>query len=348
MKSFDSHLILTKSKIRDALFKLDKLAADAILFVVNHDNSLIGSLTDGDVRRGLLKNFTIDDQVDDIIQSNPKFIRKGEGDIKRIIEYREKQYKIIPILDEEDRVLNIINFRKLRSYLPVDAIIMAGGKGMRLRPLTENTPKPLLKIEDKPIVEYNLERLSLFGIDDFWFSINYLGEQIEDYFGDGKDKNIHIEYVWENEPLGTIGAVSKIENFKHPYVLVTNSDIITNLDYEHFFVEFLEHEADISVVTIPYRVNVPYAVLNTSNGQIHGFKEKPTYTYYSNGGIYLVKRELLKMIPPDRSFNATDLIEEAINAGKKVVSYVMSGYWIDVGKPEDFKKAAEDVKHIKF
>jgi NDP-sugar pyrophosphorylase family protein len=185
-------------------------------------------------------------------------------------------------------------------------------------------------------------------MDDFWITVNYLGEQIEEYFGNGNQKNLNINYVWEDEPLGTIGSVSKIENFIHDYVLVTNSDILTNLDYEDFFIRFIEEEADFAVVSIPYKVEIPYAVLETSNGHVMNFKEKPTYTYYSNGGIYLMKREVTKRIPKNCFYNTTDLMEELIASGKKVLSYPQSGYWLDIGKPEDFEKAQEDIKTIKF
>lgn len=348
MRNFRDHLITSGETIKEALIKLDILAKDAILFVVNNEEHLIGSLTDGDVRRGLLKGVTINDLVDNIIQSNPRFIRKGDRDIIKVIEYRIGNFRIIPVLDKDNRVVNVINFRETRSYLPVDAVIMAGGRGSRLQPLTDKTPKPLLKVGDKAIMEHNVDRLALYGIDDFWFSVKYLGEQIEEYFGNGKDKNRNIEYVWEKIPLGTIGAVSKINDFEHDYVLLTNSDILTNLDYEDFFIDFLKQEADFSVVTIPYKVNIPYAVLETNDRQIVNFKEKPSYTYYSNGGIYLIKKSVLKYIPKETFYNATDLMERLISEEKKVISYPLSGYWLDVGKHEDFDKAQRDIKQIKF
>lgn len=348
MRNYRDHLILSGSSIKSALIRLDVLASDAIMFVVNGHDQLIGSLTDGDVRRGLIKGYSIDQPVDDIIQPNPKFIRKGDADIARIISYREGSFRILPILDGDNKIVNVINFREVRSYLPVDAVIMAGGRGQRLKPLTDSTPKPLLKVGDKPIMEHNLDRLTLYGIDDFWISVKYLGEQIEGYFGNGRDRNINVEYVWEDEPLGTIGAVSKIDNFLHNYILITNSDVLTNLDYEHFFVDFLKQEADFSVVTIPYYVDIPYAVLETDNGVIHNFKEKPTYTYYSNGGIYLMKKEMLKYIPKDSFFNTTDLMEKLIEEKRKLISYPLAGYWLDVGKHEDFEKAQRDIKNIKF
>lgn len=348
MRIYKDHLILSGSKVKEALLLLNELSQDAILFVVDAEDKLIGALTDGDVRRGLIKGFTIDSYIDEIIQDDPRYITKGENNLEKIIEYREGDFRIVPVVDENHRVVNVINFRKIRSYLPIDAVIMAGGRGQRLQPLTDTTPKPLLKVGDKAIMEHNLDRLALFGIDDFWVSVKYLGEQIESHFGQGVEKNIKIEYVWENEPLGTIGAVSQIKNFEHDYILVTNSDLLTNIDYEQFFLEFIKQDADLAVLTIPYQVNIPYAVLEMNNGNVKSFKEKPTYTYYSNGGIYLMKKEMLKYIPQETFFNATDLMEELIKNDLKIISYPFVGYWLDVGKHEDFEKAQKDINYIKF
>ena len=349
MEQYSEHLILSGSTVKQALSSLNRLSQDAILFVVDVNNRLIGSLTDGDVRRGLLNNFTIENKIDDIIQSNPRFIRKGENNIQEIIKYREENYRIIPILDDKDKIINIINFRNLKSYLPLDAIIMAGGRGQRLKPLTDKTPKPLLRIGDKPIIEYNIERLAKYGITDFWLSVKYLGEQIKNYFGDGDSKNINIQYVWEKESLGTIGAVSLIDNLTHDYVLVTNSDLLTDIDFENYFIDFITQNADFSVLTIPYQVNVPYAVLETNgNREIKKFKEKPTSTYYTNGGIYLMKKEVLAHIPKNSFYNATDLMEKLIKSNNKVISYPFSGYWLDIGKHEDFEKAQIDINLLKF
>lgn len=348
MRIYKDHLILSGSTIKQALLQFNELSPDAILFVVDADDKLIGALTDGDVRRGLLKGFTIESCVDEIIQDNPRYITKGENNLEKIIEYREGDFRIVPVVDESHKVVNVINFRKIRSYLPIDAVIMAGGKGQRLRPLTIDTPKPLLKVGNKAIMEHNLDRLALYGIDDFWVSVKYLGEQIESHFGQGTEKNIKIEYVWENVPLGTIGAVSQIKNFEHDYILVTNSDLLTNIDYEQFFLEFLKQGADLAVLTIPYQVSIPYAVLETNNGAVKSFKEKPTYTYYSNGGIYLMKKEMLKYIPKNTFFDAPDLMQVLIDNDLKVISFPFSGYWLDVGKHEDFEKAHIDIHNIKF
>jgi dTDP-glucose pyrophosphorylase len=348
LKTYRKHLLMSGSTVKEALTRLNILSEDAIVFIVNKDDKLIGSLTDGDIRRGLLEGYGVDDLVDRIIQPNPRYIKKGENNLKEVIEYRENYFRIIPILDKYNHVINVINFREIRSYLPIDAVIMAGGRGERLRPLTDTIPKPLLTIGEKPIIEHTLSRLALYGIDDFWISLNYLGKQIEAFLGNGNEKNIIIKYIWETEQMGTIGAVSKIEKFEHDTILVTNADLLTNIDYEHFYLDFTNKNADFSIVTIPYQVNVPYAVLETSNGHIVSFKEKPTYTYYSNGGIYLMKRSVIKKIPKNQHFNATDLMERLIMEGKKVISYPLLGYWLDIGKQEDLIKAKSDILKIKF
>lgn len=347
-RNYKDHLLLSGNTIKQALVKLDMLGKDAVIFIVDGKDKLLGSLTDGDVRRGLIKGISIENAVDKITQPNPRFLRKGEYDIQKVIEYRDANFRILPIVDKQNKIINVINFLAIRSYLPIDAVIMAGGRGERLKPLTDKIPKPLLKIGSKPILEHNIDRLALYGVDDFWISLKYLGEKIENYFGNGKNKNIRINYVWEKEALGTIGAVSKIKNFEHDYILVANSDLLTNIDYEHFFMEFITQNADFAVVTIPYQVSIPYAVLETSNGHVMSFKEKPTYTYYSNGGIYLMKKSVLKHLPSDMFFNATDLMEKLIKLKYKVISYPLTGYWLDIGKHDDFTKAQEDIKHLKL
>ncbi len=349
MEKFDKYLLIETATIREALIQLDQLAADATIFVIDSAGQLKGSITDGDIRRGLIRGVQPEGTVSEIINKTPKFIRKGENALSKLIEFRSKNIQLIPVLNKEnDTITNVLNFRIHRSYLPIDAIIMAGGKGQRLKPLTDTIPKPLLKVGDKPIIERNIDRLAIYGIDDLTISLNYLGEQLEDYFGDGGSKGISINYVWEEEPLGTIGAVGLIEEFNNDYVLVMNSDLLTNIDFESFFIDFVKSEADLSILSIPYKIDVPYAVLETKNDRITSLKEKPRYTYYSNGGIYLMKKEILNRIPKGNFYNATDLIEELIRENKHVKTYPLVDYWLDIGNHDDFQKAQQDVHHIKF
>ena len=348
MTKLEQHLIQETEPLSKALSKLNDLAQNALLFLVNERNQVTGSLTDGDVRRGILKNLTVDDEVINFANKNPKTLSKENYSIHEIIALREDNIKIIPVVNAKNEILSLINFKAQKSYLPLDAIVMAGGRGRRLSPLTDTVPKPLLKVGDKPIIDHNIDRLRDFGIDDYHISVRYLGQMLETHFEKSIRPGETINIVWENDPLGTIGAVSNIEEFHHDHLLLTNSDILTRIDYEDFFLHFLENEADMSVASIPYQVDVPYAVMEISKERVVSFKEKPTYTYYSNGGIYLMKRELIDLIPKNQFFNATDLMDVLIKSDKKLITYPLHKYWLDIGKHEDFKKAKEDVVHLDF
>jgi dTDP-glucose pyrophosphorylase len=346
--NWQQHVIPSFSTIKEALGKLDILGQDALLFIHDSSGELIGSITDGDIRRGLLAGYSIDASVAEVSQKNPRFIRENEKSVHKLIEFREKNLKIVPVLAaDSNRIIDVINFRLKHSLLPVDAVIMAGGEGQRLRPLTETTPKPLLKVGDKPIIEHTIDRLAYFGLKNLWLSVNYLAEQIEQFVID-KPKDISIRLVKETRPLGTIGSISLIDTFYNDYILLCNSDLLTNVDFEAFFLDFVDTNADLSVVTIPYNVDIPYAVLEVENGLISDFKEKPTYTYYSNGGIYLMKREMLQYIPKNEVFSATDFMSKLIEQKKSVRSYPHFGYWLDIGKHEDYKKAQEDILNLNF
>jgi dTDP-glucose pyrophosphorylase len=347
MIDIKKHSILFTQTISEALFQLNELGQELTLFVVQDDGVLLGALTDGDIRRGLLKKRALTDTIDSIMNVNFLSLHDGTYDFKEIEKFKERQINIIPVIDDEKRIVKILNLSDIQSILPIDVVIMAGGEGMRLRPLTESVPKPLLIVGDKPILEHNIDRLITFGVQNFWLCIRYLGEQIQNYFKDGSTKGINVKYITEESPLGTIGAVNRISSFDHDNVLILNSDILTNIDYHKFYLDFVTSNADLSVVTIPYSVNIPYAVLETSNGHVLSFKEKPTYTYYSNGGIYLIRKKIFDYIP-NGFFNATDLMELLIQKGYKVTSYPLRGYWLDIGKPEDYQKANEDIKHLKF
>lgn len=343
------HTILLHESVREALVKLDFLAFDAILFVVDDSNKLLGSLTDGDLRRGFIKGFGFEDPILSFIQPNPSFVLEGENAVNKLEEYKSKNFKIVPVLNDQHQIVDIINFRETSTIIPADALLMAGGEGKRLRPLTEDTPKPLLKVGNKPIIEYNIDRLASVGVKNINLSINYLGDQLIAYFGDGHVKGLNIKYTREDKPLGTIGSILLVEDFKHDDIIVMNSDLLTNIDFADFFKTYKALDADMAVAATSYHVDIPYAVLevNTEN-TVKSLKEKPRYTYYSNAGIYIIKRELLKMIPLDTFFDITDLMDKILEMNLKLVTYPINGYWLDIGKHEDFKKAQEDIKHIKL
>ncbi|MFV0220642.1 nucleotidyltransferase family protein [Empedobacter falsenii] len=349
MNIVEKHTINYGLSVRDALIKLDEIAPSSILFVVDEENKLLGSLTDGDLRRGFIKGLGFDNKLLDFVQSSPIFIKQNEYDLNKLERFRKDLLKIIPIINNHNVIVDVLDFSLRKTLIPADAVLMAGGEGKRLRPLTENTPKPLLKVGDKPIIEYNIDRLINFGIKTINLSINYLGEQLVDYFGDGESKGIDIKYVTEDKPLGTIGSILLVENFYNDDIIVMNSDLLTNIDFADFFKTYKESNADMAVAATSYHVDVPYAVLEVTDGvEVKSLKEKPRYTYYSNAGIYIIKKEILKMIPEDQFYDITDLMERILEMNLRLVTYPINGYWLDVGKHEDFKKAQEDIKHIKL
>jgi len=223
---------------------------------------------------------------------------------------------------------------------------MAGGRGERLRPLTDTIPKPLLKVGNKTIIDYNIDHLRKFGIRNYYLTIRYLGELIEQHLGNGNDRDIKIRYIRETKPLGTFGSVGIISDFTSDVVMVMNSDLFTNIDLEDFYQDFIQQEADMSIASVPYTVDLPYAVLNLKNRFVEGLIEKPTYTYHSNAGIYLIKREMINTVKKPGYLDITDFMESIIKQGKRVIRYPIVGYWVDIGKHEDYQKVQEIVRHI--
>ncbi len=348
MISKNTHTINTNATIRQALEKLTALGENLTLFTINDNEVLLGVITDGDIRRGLIKGFSLDDIISNIMNTDFKYIFENELSFNVISSLKKSSVKIIPVLSEEKKIQRFINLSELKALLPIDAVIIAGGKGERLLPLTKNTPKPMLSIGKKPILEHNIDFLSQYGITQFHISVNYLKNIIKDYFKNGSNKNIQISYIEENEPLGTIGSVKLSNSYKNTDILIMNSDLLTNINLADFYNSFKESNADMSIATSSYNVNIPYAVLDVENGQVVSFKEKPTYNYFSNAGIYLIKKSLINEIPDNEFYNATDLINKLLGLKRKITTYPILGYWLDVGKHEDYSKAQEDIKHIVF
>ena len=341
------YIIQNTATILDALKALDGTSHDwQTLFVVDEAERMVGTLTDGDVRRGLINGAALEDKVGTIMHRNYKFIREGQNDAQQLKAFREKQVFFIPVLDAEDHVVRVCNLIKYHNFLPIDAVLMAGGKGERLRPLTEKTPKPLLPVGDRPIIDHNIDRLISYGVKHISVTVNYLGEQLEEHFRE-PHKEVQVQTVREPKFLGTIGSIKFVKEFFNDTVLVMNSDLFTNINYEDFYLHFKEHDADMSVAAVPYSVSIPYGILDLEGRRdIKGLIEKPTYDYYANAGIYLIKRSALDLIPEDAFFNATDLIEALISAGQKVVRFPLNGTWIDIGNPQEYKRANDLVKHL--
>lgn len=345
---FDNRYIIRYDKtLLEALTQINALQeGPLVLFAVDENERMVGTLTDGDSRRALIAGASTASLVKEVAHPSFNYIREGRGDLVRELKrQKELKMKLVPVLDEQNHIIDIIDLERFKTQLPIDAVLMAGGKGERLRPLTEVTPKPLLTVGDKAIIDHNIDRLISYGVQHISVTVNYLKEQLEDHFAQPHN-GVQVETVREPKFLGTIGSVKFVKAFHNDTVLVMNSDLFTNINYEDFYLHFKEHDAEMSVAAVPYTVSVPYGIFDLEGRIIHGLIEKPTYNYYANAGIYLIKRNALDEIPDDSFFNATDLIERLISEGKKVIRFPLNGTWIDIGNPQEYQKANELVKHL--
>ncbi|AGC78679.1 putative nucleoside diphosphate sugar pyrophosphorylase [Nonlabens dokdonensis DSW-6] len=317
-----------------------------ILFVKDKKNKIIGSITDGDIRRSITINQDLQKPVEEVCFKN--FVHHIEdGNFIDLSVYREQNIKILPILNEDMTLSRVLDLDVIESTLPLECMIMAGGRGKRLSPLTDTVPKPMLPLGNKPIIEHNIDRLISYGIKKIYISVKYLGDQLETYFGDGSSKGIEIEYVWEDQPLGTAGALALVDRFNSEHVLLMNSDLFTSVNFEDMYLLMLQENADMVVASTEYKVDVPYAVFETEDNKVKAFKEKPSYIYQSNAGIYILKRSLIEQMNKNEYCDITDVMEKLVSDGGKLVYDPILGFWIDIGKPSDYKQAQEFIKHFK-
>lgn len=341
------YLIHQNKTLLEALTQINALQeGPLVLFAIDDNDRMVGTLTDGDSRRALIAGANTNSLVKDVIHKSFNYLRQGEGNLVQQLKHqKDKRMKLVPILDASNHIVDIVDLDRYNTKLPIDAVLMAGGKGERLRPLTEKTPKPLLKVGDKAIIDHNIDRLLSYGVEHISVTVNYLKEQLEEHYAT-PHQGVQVQTVREPKFLGTIGSIKFVKEFHNDTILVMNSDLFTNINYEDFYLHFIEHNAEMSVAAVPYTVSVPYGIFDLDGRDIQGLIEKPTYNYYANAGIYLIKRSALEEIPDDTFFNATDLIEKLIAEGKKVIRFPLNGTWIDIGNPQEYQKANELVKHI--
>ena len=341
------HTIKSSLSGRDVLLALDTQndKFHKTLIVLDDNNIVIGTITDGDIRRGLINGLNIEDKCELFTNKNFKYALVGESFTDSIEKYKSQGFYVIPIVNELFELIEVYDLKNSKGKIPVSAILMAGGFGSRLKPLTDNTPKPMLKIGNKPMIENIIDQLISYGIKDFHISVRYLKDQIKEYLGNGEDKEINISYIEEDEPLGTIGSLKLMKDIKEDNILLINSDILTDLNFNKFFEKFKNSNAHMSVVGIGHNIEVPYAVIESENEIVKSFKEKPKFTYQTNAGIYLLKKELIELIPNNK-FDSTDLMEHIINNDQKLIIYNHVGYWSDIGRIEDFIKAQNDIKSL--
>lgn len=344
IQRWNNHIISETASLLDALKKLNTLSGKAMtLFATDNTGKMVGTITDGDIRRSIIAGATLETPVREVMHRNFRALRKGI-DLATVRELRRLKINLVPVLANDDTILDVYDFSQCHSILPLDAVLMAGGKGERLRPLTLNTPKPLLKIGNKAIIDYNIEELGRNGIENIFVTTNYLAEQLDEHFAKPVG-GINVKCVREPQRLGTIGSVGLIDGLISDNVLVMNSDLLTTINYEDLFLTHIESKADITIAAIPYMVSVPFAILHLEGESVTGLEEKPSYNYYANAGIYIIRRECLERIPKGTIYDATDLIADTIADGGKVTYHPINGIWLDIGSPDDFRHAQEIIKN---
>ena len=347
MSNLQKYLVNIKSSALDAIKSITENGTQFAI-VVDDSMKLMGVITDGDIRQGILKGIDTKGPVNNIMNSNPKHLVKGYSQSELIKLLAKHQINHLPITDGEKRVLDIYvsnEFPKLKERLnPV--VIMAGGLGSRLGDLTSNTPKPLLKIGDKPILEIILENFIEYGFNNFYISVNYMSDQIESYFKNGTDWGVNISYIRETVKLGTAGSLSLMDFDSQLPIVIMNGDLLTKVNFAEFLESHNSANAEATMCVRKYEFQVPYGVIQTDGKTIAEIIEKPVHSFFVNAGIYVLNPSLLKYIEKNQYMDMTTLFEKAKSDTKKLSVFPIHEYWLDIGRIEDFEKAQLDFYKI--
>jgi dTDP-glucose pyrophosphorylase/CBS domain-containing protein len=355
MYSIESYLVKLETTIRETIACID-LNSKGIALVVDSDGRLLGTISDGDIRRAILLGVNLDLPVQTLLVkhnqaggSAPVTAPVGTSDADVLRMMNAEGIRQIPIVDTEGHVISMAFLNDLvRDYeLPIRAVVMAGGFGTRLRPLTDNTPKPMLHVGDRPILERTIEQLKKTGIHRVSLTTHYMPEAISNHFGNGDGFGVEINYVQESEPLGTAGAIKLLEVADEP-LLVINGDILTQVDFRAMLAFHVKHKACLTVGVRQYDLQVPYGVMECEGAKILGVSEKPKMQFLVNAGIYLLEPRARDYIPSDRKFDMTDLIQSLIREKREVVSFPILEYWLDIGQHSDYERAKSDFESGRF
>jgi dTDP-glucose pyrophosphorylase/CBS domain-containing protein len=338
------------TSLREAVAAIDKNLR-GIAMVVDEDRRLIGTITDGDVRRAMLAGRTLDTSVDDILAQKrtskyPQPVTATvETDALTLLQVmHDLVIRQIPLLDEEGRLADLVTMEDLlpEETMPLQAVIMAGGFGTRLLPLTQDTPKPMLPVGDKPLMELIIAQLRQSGIHRVNVSTHFQRDKIKSHFGNGENFGVAISYVDEARPLGTAGALSLMAAPTEP-LLVINGDILTDVPFRAMLQFHKEHRAEMTVAVRRYEVQVPYGVVECDQANVRGLTEKPQFSFFVNAGMYLLEPTVHDLIPSGELFNMPDLIQRLLDAGRPVVSFPIREYWLDIGRLADYETAQADM-----
>ncbi len=318
-----------------------------IAVIVDEANRPVRTITDGDIRRAILAGSPLDVPIRDLPESFPAKVavvaKQGATDQEMLAQMQEHKVQQLPILDEDGSLTDLVTMRDLvpETQPALGAVVMAGGFGTRLRPLTTDLPKPMLPIGDRPLLERIISKLRSAGIKDVNLTTHYLPEIIEGHFGDGSQFGVTINYVNEEAPLGTAGALRLLTAPTFP-LLVVNGDILTNVDFRRMKEFHTAHDADLTLAVRPHETRIPYGVVETDGPILTSLIEKPTVTHFVNAGIYLLGAGAFDHIGTEGRLDMTRLVELMLEAGKRVVSFPLTEYWIDIGQMDDYERAQTD------
>ncbi|MFJ5358502.1 nucleotidyltransferase family protein [Pectobacterium sp. CHL-2024] len=343
-EKWEKVLLSPEQTIRDALKVIDTEAL-RIALVTTPERKLLGTITDGDIRRGLLNNLNMDDPVDLVMNKNPTVASPNVSRKKLLQMMDELSVLSIPILNGEYLIgLEIFHNISDKQIYENPVFLMAGGFGTRLRPLTDNCPKPLLKVGDKPILETTLNNFISHGFKNFYISTHYMPEMIMDHFGNGENWGVNITYVHEEKPLGTGGALGLLpKDIPQLPLLMMNGDVLTNIDYQNLLKFHNEGSADATMCVREYQYQIPYGVVTGEGNKIIKMIEKPVQRYYVNAGIYVISPEIFNSVEQNKKIDMPTLLEEKIDQSGEVLMFPIHEYWLDIGRMDDFKKAQIDI-----
>ncbi|NOI91187.1 CBS domain-containing protein [Vibrio splendidus] len=338
--------LVPSSTILDALDILDKEALRVVL-VINDKGCLIGVVTDGDIRRGLLNKLSLNDEISTVMNTSPITATLGTSR-EQLIELMElKGILSIPLVSESGVVVGLETLQDILSHPLVKnpVFIMAGGFGTRLRPLTDNCPKPMLKIGDKPILETVIRSFIKAGFVNFYISTHYMPEQIQDHFGNGEEYGVSIQYVHEEQPLGTGGALGLLPDDlpKELPIIMINGDVLTKVDFKRLLDFHLENDADATMCVREYDYQIPYGVINGEGNKITSMVEKPVQRFFVNAGIYVVSPRIINSVPTNYNIDMPTLLEQHMKEREKVLMFPIHEYWLDIGRMDDFNRAQADI-----
>ena len=332
--------------IGKALEIIDKNSKQICLVVENE--KLVGTLTDGDIRRGFLNGLGLDSSIKSIVFKEPTTCSVGDSKEKILKTAITNKLHQIPIIDNNGGLVGLKEIGELLKPKSKSnsVILMVGGLGTRLMPLTKNTPKPMLKIGGKPILQIIVEGFIKSGFVNITMCVGYKSNVIQDFFKDGKAFNANIEYVVEEKRMGTAGALTLLKKDLNEPFFVMNGDLLTDIDYEKLLDFHQENNSKATMCVRKYEIEVPYGVVNTSEDRVILIEEKPVHNFYVNAGVYLLEPDCIDLIPHDEFYDMTSVFERLINAKKKVVSFPLVDYWLDIGRLEDFNQANMDYKSL--